>query len=208
MRPNEWLGAREIEVAEFAYDCACGKRHEGSPHAVLKAPDAFTAQSEEIRAGGQLSRDFCNYRNVVGQFHFTRAFLAIKIRGTDSYFVWNLWVRLAQEDYNRYLQAYEKADSLDEFLCAMSNSLPFYLSTDGMPVKIKRQPGNVLPVVTVPMMEHPLALDCRDGLLPENAAQMAAAVCPEAIRQAQAVNPPAVPPATADAPAAAPATTS
>jgi hypothetical protein len=195
-------------VAEFAYDCACGKRHEGSPHAVLTAPDAFTAQSEEIRAGGQLSRDFCNYRNVVGSFHFTRAFLPIKIRGSDSYFVWNLWVRLAQEDYERYLKVYEKADSLDEFLSAMSNSLPFYPSTDGMPIKIKRQPGNVLPVVTVAMMDHPLAVDCRDGLSVENAVGMATAVCPEAIRQAQSVTPPAVPPATAstEAPANAPAT--
>ncbi len=181
-------------MAEFAFDCACGKRHEGSPHAVLKAPDAFTAQSEEIRAAGQLSRDFCNYRNIVGQFHFTRAFLPIKIRGTDSYFVWNLWVRLAQEDYERYLKVYEKADSLDEFLSALSNALPFYLSTDGMPIKIKRQPGNVLPLVTVAMMDHQLAVDCRDGLLPENAARMAAAVCPEAIRQAQAAPPPATPP--------------
>ena len=181
-------------MAEFAFDCACGKRHEGSPHAVLKAPDAFTAQSEEIRAADLDGQERAGEMKLADDVAVVAEVAAELARGTDSYFVWNLWVRLAQEDYERYLKVYEKADSLDEFLSALSNALPFYLSTDGMPIKIKRQPGNVLPLVTVAMMDHELAVDCRDGLLPENAARMAAAVCPEAIRQAQAAPPPATPP--------------
>ena len=176
----------------FAYDCACGRRHEGSPSFGFVAPDAFAAQSQEIQEAGTRSRDFCAYENSLGRFYFTRALLAVPIQGFDSFFHWNLWVQLGSEDYQRYLNVYEKSGSRDQFLATIRNALPQYPNTDGVPVKIVRLPGNVLPQSLVPPMNHQLAIDYQGGMTAEMAARIASAVCSAVTgRAAEASTPPA-----------------
>jgi hypothetical protein len=166
------------EKKAFAFECACGERHVGSPNYAFSAPNAFMEQPDEVKKAAAFSRDFCAFQSLQGpRYYFARALLALPIQRCDDPFQWGIWVQLEHADYQQYLDAYGNTDSEFEFTAWLRNDLPFYPPTDGLKVRLVSRLGGKLPVVQMERMGDPLSTDLHDGMAQELAARIAATFC-------------------------------
>ena len=162
----------------FSFKCACGQVHEGAPNYGFTAPDSFMAQPEKVRAAAVHRRDLCAYETTSGErLYFARALLALPIQGRDDPFMWGIWVQLGFEDYQKYLDAYERADAQFRFEVRIANTLPFYPETAGLPALLVPRSGRQLATVQLAPGTHRLSLDFNEGLDLLVAAKIAASIC-------------------------------
>ena len=158
----------------FSFKCSdCGKVHEGSPSVAFRAPDPYLEQPKEVQEAGALGTDLCRYKDADGEHFFIRACLEIPIHGVTEPFLWGVWVSVSQENFDRYVDTWEKPNPSDRYFSYLCNYLPCYERTYALKSHVHPRDGKDRPIVILEKSDHPLSVDFHEGISIEKAQKIA-----------------------------------
>ncbi|MET1023777.1 MAG: DUF2199 domain-containing protein [Pseudoxanthomonas sp.] len=150
-------------MRDFLCDC-CGQTHAGLPtDKGWTLPDVVWAIPQEDR---QTRAKFDSDRCQLGERFFIRCILEIPFTEQAGYYGWGVWVELAEVDFWRYIELYDKDGSREPQVSgAIANAIPAYPSTLELPVTVQFQSSTSRPTVhLLADSQHPLALEQCDGI--------------------------------------------
>lgn len=127
-------------------------------------PDYLAGLPVDQREGRVLiDSDLC----VVDDCHyFIRGRLELPILGTQSTFVWLVWVSLSEKNFNRTVDLWETAGREKEppYFGFLNTRLPGYSDTTQLKVNVHTLPVGLRPSIEVEHSDHPLAIEQRGGI--------------------------------------------
>jgi len=140
-----------------AFLCStCGETHEGLPtDRGWKLPDAVWAIPDGERSNmAKFNSDLCQF----GNRFFIRCLLKLPFNEQPGYYGWGVWVEVAEPDFYRYVELYDKDGSAEPpVLGAIANAMPGYPPTLGLPVTVQFQSSTSRPMIAVSASDHPIA---------------------------------------------------
>ena len=143
----------------------CGDVHDLSDMQVgFGKPDAyFAVESEERDRRARITEDVAE---IDGTHHFIRGVLEIPVRGELQPFGWGIWVEVAAEVYQQYLQAGKDGPSIvAPSTGRVGTQLPGFPQTLGVPVLVQPSADHSLrPTFEVADERHPLGVEQRNGI--------------------------------------------
>lgn len=141
----------------------CGETHEGLPtdHG-WKLPDDVWAIPEAKRSNeAKFNSDLCQF----GERHFIRCVLKLPFKDQPGYYGWGTWVEVAETDFYRYVEIYDKDGSAEPPVSGtIANVFPGYPPTVGLPVRVQFQSSTSRPTVAVEAGHHCLAAEQSAGI--------------------------------------------
>ena len=148
-----------------SFVCAtCGETHEGMPTDYgWKMPDVLWDIPEERRSiEAKFNADLCR----LGDRFFIRAVLQLPFNEQPGFYAWGPWVELSEQDFDRYVELYDKDGSGEPMLQGvLANELPLYPSTLGLPVMVQLRDSTNRPTLHVgTASDHPLAAEQSQGI--------------------------------------------
>ncbi len=159
--------------------CAsCGKEHNLSElEPSFDRPDAYF----EVPAGDRAARTLntaglCAIRGADAEpnRYFVRVVLPVPVRGEARRFCWGIWVEVSEEDFVRVGDHWEDPDqaSLAPFAGALANEVPFLPDGAGPVLGLPGVahflgPHEYPELVLDPAIEHPFAVEQREGIFTE-----------------------------------------
>ena len=159
----------------FGFRCrTCGEWHSDLPAFEVPAPMNLLAIPEPERDQRCiLETDACV---VDGSEFYVRALLQLPIIGFDRSFVWMVWVSLSKANFARFVDTFEKRkrSRVGPFFGWLDSSLPFYAETRSLKTMVHLRDDFQRPLVELEPTEHPLAVEQRDGMSVERAAEIVA----------------------------------
>jgi hypothetical protein len=156
-----------MSVEETGYTChCCGKRHDEIPLSfAADFPDPYANLSRDDRENRALvSSDQCIIDHE--QFYL-RGCLELPIIGSDDIFLWGVWARVHENDFDQIQEFWERAGResvIGPFKGRLANSLSIYADTLNLKLKIEIQPLGQRPLFVLEEREHLLAEEQRLGL--------------------------------------------
>jgi hypothetical protein len=178
---------------KFSYKChESGELHSCSPSFSFKYPIYyfkypiyyFDVPEDERGHRIQITDDLCQIEpgsdDVDGTIIYCiRVTLDIPIIGLNEPFTWGVWVSQSQERFEKYVETYEEDQSAEQSFGWLAVNMPFYNGTEtGEPlIHLKCDvhwgtPGQ-RPKAHLWECDHRLAVDQRNGIYWEKAAQIA-----------------------------------
>ena len=152
----------------FRFRCqVCDEWHEGLPDLGFDAPLHYHQLSdEERRTRATHSSDFCS---IDDEAFFVRGVIELPIRGQADRFGIGAWVSLKAENFQRYLDLYEVEDPKGEgpFFGWLCNRIAGYPDTLSLKTLLHLRPAPTRPAIELEPTDHPLAVQQRDGISPE-----------------------------------------
>ncbi len=154
------------------FTCAsCGERHEGVFDIAFDYPDPWTGPIEKepnwsVRLALEegrviLSEDFC----LMGEHHFVRCILPLKLIGADETFAFGAWGTLSQQRFLEFVEVFDTlhGSSFGTAFSWLSNRLP---QAPNAPVRaqLHGQDGRQRPVLKIAEKDHPFYQFQNDGL--------------------------------------------
>ena len=159
--------------------CAsCGRDHDLSElEPSFDRPDAYFAVPAEHRATRTLNTaGLCAIRGTDTEpvRCFVRVVLPVPVRGESRQFCWGIWIEVAESDFKRAGDHWDDPDqaSLPPIAGALANEVPFMPDGAG-PVLGLRGVARFLGPRDYPEfmldanVEHPFAVEQREGIYPE-----------------------------------------
>lgn len=142
----------------------CGDAHDGLPtdHG-WKLPDVVWAIPENERSHQvKFDSDLCQ----LGNRFFIRCLLKLPFSEQTDYYGWGVWVQVREQDFDRYLELYDKDGSAEPSMsCTIANEMPGYPTTLGLPARVQFHTSTGRPTVHVPASSsHPLAAEQSTGI--------------------------------------------
>ena len=147
----------------------CGNNHSGVFDLGFAAP-AYWSGSSDPRPNSEapggthfLSEDMCV---VEGRDYFVRCVLEIPLRDVGGRFGYGVWSSLSKANYAAYIESFDSADqgSQGPWFGWLSNSLPGYPDTAGLPCDVHPRNDRQRPLIAVGDSSHPLAIEQREGI--------------------------------------------
>lgn len=141
----------------------CGETHNGLPtDRGWQIPDdvwAIPASERPDRA--KFNSDLCQF----GNRFFIRCLLKLPFNEQPDYYGWGIWVEVAEPDFYRYVELYDKDGSTEPPVPGtIANAIPGYPSTLGLSVVVQFQGSTSRPSVTVLTNSHPIAAEQSSGI--------------------------------------------
>lgn len=98
--------------------------------------------------------------------HFIRGVLPLPILETDDTFVWGIWVEVASDCHDSYIQQWDSpVQDVTPFSGVVVNELPGYEGTMGIEVEVHFGAASERPTLrVVDRVQHALALEQRHGI--------------------------------------------
>ena len=128
-----------------------------------KLPDVVWAIPETERlTRAKFGSDLCQ----LGSRFFIRCVLKLPFNEQPGYCGWGVWVEVAESDFYRYVELYDKDGSSEPSVPgALANAMPGYPDTLGLPVLVQFQSSTSRPLVLVaPEGGHPLSSEQATGI--------------------------------------------
>lgn len=162
---------RWLRFSGSSYKCACcNKEHPGLFDIVFDHPDVWLhgnlrASGKEFLVVGEdgLTSDLCS----VGEHRFIRCLLPFPIVGTNRFFNFGVWSSLAEQNFARYVQCWERGDysSLGDLFGWLSNRIPSLQHNEGyLPCTVTGFAKGMRPKLLVNEGQHPIAGLQRSGI--------------------------------------------
>jgi hypothetical protein len=153
----------------FKFECSeCGVVHDGAPSFSFPMPSyCHDVPPEERARRTTLTSDLCTVDN---EFYFIRTCLEIPIHGFDEPFTWGVWVSVSHANYQLYEQNFDDPEQAGNYFGWFNNLLPYYPNTLGLKTQAHVQRGGKRPLLELEPTDHPLSLDQRNGIAPDQAA--------------------------------------
>ncbi len=154
---------------------SCGKKHVGLPDVSFHAPDHYAnATPEEQQANFVLTSDTCVMKDGDEMHYFVRGVLLVPILATKERFGWGVWTTLSERNYERYLTLSDRAVATEPaYFGWFANNISEYPRTRGLKAKVRLQPRNQRPLITLEPTDHPLAQEQHHGITIERAIELA-----------------------------------
>jgi len=153
----------------------CGQEHDVSEISFgAHEPDQWWKLTDEERSNSELTDETCMIDVPGEQSYFIRAVLVLPIRGTDRTFEWGVWCSLSEASFREVAQRWSDPTRVDlgpqfGWLCTQ---LPFYPETMFLKTHVRQRPPGLRPLVELESTDHPLAVQQRDGVAPEELAAL------------------------------------
>jgi hypothetical protein len=167
------------DTAFDGYQCEiCGQFHAGQYISVaFDSPDPYAGLKESDKDRAHLGTDDC----VIGNDEFyLRGIIELPIVGIDETFLWGVWVRVWQKDYDEFADHYDAKDKerlIGPYKARLSNKLLGYdPGTLNLKCTLRVQPVGSRPLLMIDEPEHPLGIEQRNGITLVRARQMSALV--------------------------------
>lgn len=152
----------------------CGKQHDLPLSFAADYPDPYLALSEsDRRTRAQITSDQCI---LDGAEFYLRGCLELPVRGTGDVFLWGVWARVHEKDFDTVDQYWEtegREHMIGPFKGRMANALDLYPQTTDLRLELRIQPAGVRPLFILEEPGHPLAVEQRIGLSPQKAQEYA-----------------------------------
>lgn len=136
-----------------------------------EAPHYFYMVPEEKRT--ELIRDFC----VIDEQHFfIRGHIEIPIIDTNEKLIWSVWVSLSEENFLRSneLLHVEGRENEEPYFGWLSTELSIYPETTlSLKTWVHTQEVGAVPLIELEHMNHPLAVEQREGITMERVKEIA-----------------------------------
>lgn len=118
---------------------------------------------------------------VDNRYFFIRGCLELPIVGTQSTFLWLIWVSLSEKNFNRAADLWEMPERENEppYFGWLSNRIPGYPDTTELKVNVHTLQVGRRPAIEVEHCDHPLAIEQRDGISRQRAQSLAKQVALE-----------------------------
>jgi hypothetical protein len=159
-----------------SYICACcGKGHSGVPLSfAADFPDAYANLSREDRdSRAVVGSDQC----IIDQEQFyIRGCIDLPIRDTDGVFLWGVWARVHQSDFDEISDQWEtegREKNIGPYKGRLANSLAIYPETLNLKLEILIAPVGTRPHFRSEEPDHPLSGEQRYGLTIDKAREYA-----------------------------------
>jgi hypothetical protein len=161
----------ETKQGTHRWTCSmCGDDHEGLATVFgPMAPDAWLVDVRRDRRKGHCDGDMCLMTDLTGGKHaYIRGHLRLRVHDPDlDYFVWSVWVELAQDDFYLNSDHWEDPDR-DQLLPSpghLATVLPYEQETLGLRVRLfNREPGAVPLIKLDRDQDHVLVAEQRLGI--------------------------------------------
>jgi hypothetical protein len=153
----------------------CGKNHSGIELSfAADFPDAYANLTKEERdTRAIVATDQC----IIDQEQFyIRGCIELPIRDTDGVFLWGVWARVHEKDYDEIEENWEtnlKEEKIGPYKGRLANSLSIYSETLNLKLEIEIKPVGTRPVFFLEEPEHPMALEQEKGLTMQQAEEYA-----------------------------------
>jgi len=157
---------------DHTWDCAsCGTQHRGLFDLSSARPEAWPdgeewrPNLEVIESSHVLAEDFCILN---GEHFFVRCLLLLPIRGVgaDAIFGFGIWSTLSKKNFELYVDTFDSGDqgNLGPWFGWLSNRLHGYPDTLNLKCQIHPRANRQRPFVELESVDHPLAIEQRDGI--------------------------------------------
>ena len=137
-------------------------------------PLPWLAATQEERDISVLTPDQCELV-LNGETHrFIHALLQIPVHGMADPFVWGVWCSQSEATYAEVSALWESEDrvGLGPHFGWLCSRLPFYPDTLYLKTLVHQRAVGLRPTVEVEETDHPLSLDQRQGMRPDQLQQM------------------------------------
>lgn len=150
----------------------CGERHRGLFDLACDGPEHWPGDRQADREPNSavpdrtdvLTEDFCV---IEGRDHFIRCVLQLPIVGAaDQFFGYGVWSTLSPANFSLYRETFDSGEQgeLGPWFGWFSNRLKGYPDTLNLKCQIRPQNGRQRPLIELEPMDHPLAVEERDGI--------------------------------------------
>ncbi|MGH9754758.1 MAG: DUF2199 domain-containing protein [Blastocatellia bacterium] len=148
------------------YQCkTCEKWHDELPMSFgVDAPYWYDVIApEELSWRAELSSDQCIIDN---QHYFVRGYIEIPVLDDLGPFVWDVWVSLSEQSFERMSELWETPGRESEapYFGWFSTSLPGYPETLNLKTTVHTRPLGERPLIELEPTDHPLAVEQREGI--------------------------------------------
>ena len=156
----------------------CGQFHAGQYISLsCDNPDPYAQLQSTKKDRAHLGTDDC----VIGNDEFyLRGIVELPIVGLNEVFLWGVWARVWQKDYDKFVEHYDtegREKAIGPFKGRLCNKLPGYdPETLNLKCTVKIQPVGTRPLFIIDEPEHPLAIEQRNGIKLARARQICAIV--------------------------------
>ena len=146
-------------------------------------PDAYLAVPVEERAFRTLpSKDACGVRDAedICRQYFLRVSLPIPVRGEQEPCSWGVLVEIDATANARTRELWDDPEQHKEpqFQGTLANALKGYEHTMGLEGHVQLTGPTSVPTFTLPLgLDHPLAIEQREGVFPERVVEWLAQHC-------------------------------
>lgn len=152
----------------------CGKEHPGKFSFAADFPDPYANLKRDDRdARAAIGSDQCI---VDGDQFYLRGCIELPIVGSDDVFLWGVWARVHEKDYDIIAEFWEiegRERKIGPFKGRLANSLSIYPGTINMKLQILIEPVGVRPRFVLEEPKHPFSIEQRAGLTIEKAREYA-----------------------------------
>jgi len=137
-------------------------------------PDAFANLTKEERdTRAVVATDQC----IIDQEQFyIRGCIHLPIHDADGIFLWGLWARVHEKDYDEIEENWEtngREGKIGPYKGRLANSLSIYPATLNLKLQIEIQPVGTRPVFFLEEPEHPMTMEQQGGLTMQKAEEYA-----------------------------------
>ncbi|MGA2538257.1 MAG: DUF2199 domain-containing protein [Terracidiphilus sp.] len=159
-----------------SYVCShCGKNHSGIPFSfAADLPDPVAnLKNEEREIRVVIGSDQCI---IDEEQFFIRGCIELPVRETDGVFLWGVWARVNERDYDEISEnwLYEgRENRIGPFKGRLANSLPIYSETLNLKLEIRIMPVGVRPTFFLEDPDHLISLQQEIGLTKQKAEEYA-----------------------------------
>ena len=163
----------------MSYRCAiCGQEHGGLPDVVMDRPDMWWDVPEDERDRRiTCTTDTCIIDN---EDFFIRGVIEVPIHDFSRAFGFGVWVSQKRENFETYVQNFDSAE-IGPFFGWLCNRITFY-KEDSLFLKTmaKFRGQEARPRIELEPIDHPLAVDQREGISLDKAWEIAHFYFPKA----------------------------
>jgi hypothetical protein len=132
------------------------------------------APSEERVKRFELDDDLCIMDN---EHFFIRGCIEIPIIGTNEHLLWGVWVSLSEANFKKTKELWNKQELLEPMYGWLSTALPCYPDTVNLKALVHPRANGIRPYIELEPIDHPLAMDFKNGVTIEHVQQIAEELC-------------------------------
>ncbi|MGE7885273.1 DUF2199 domain-containing protein [Bacillus sp. NPDC094077] len=123
----------------------------------------YEVEPHERKSRFNLTSDTCIMDN---EYYFIRGCLEIPILNYPETFIWDVWVSISEENYQKVIKGWNERDIENEepYFGWLSTSIPGYPETLNLKTNIHIMEIGIKPFIELEPTEHPLAIEKRKGI--------------------------------------------
>ena len=169
-------GDQSSENKPLGFVCStCGQWHAGLPlDWAFNSPFYWGEIPESERSKrGFLNSDFCT---TDGREFFIRGIIEIAIINSNESFMWGVWAKMNQVDFDRMVELWNDPKIVEEppYVGWLSNNISIYPNTLNLKLRIHSKDVKDRPFFEFEQTDHPLVMEQRVGITQERIEEIAA----------------------------------